>query len=172
MRSFRLWVYRLLVRYLPETRCFGLKVALLRWAGAQIGRNVRICSSANFLGNGKLAIGDDVWIGPGCFICPVGSSEIKIGSHCDLAPQVMLLTGSHEIDTAGAHIAGRGISADVSVGDGCWLGARSQILPGVILGRKTVVAAGSVVISTDIDGFGLVAGVPATLKKRFPMKAS
>lgn len=52
MKPFRLWLYGLVVRLLPETRAFALKAAVLRWCGAIVGRNVRINSSASFLGIG------------------------------------------------------------------------------------------------------------------------
>ncbi len=161
----RLWVFHRLARCLPETRCFTLKVALLRWCGAQIGRDVRINSSAVFTGTGRLVIGDDVWIGPGCFVSPVGDAEICIGSHVDLAPQVMILTGSHRIEPEGDHIGGAGTIASVTIGDGCWLGARITVLPGVSLAEKTVVAAGAVVTASVTEAKTLVAGVPARRKK-------
>ena len=165
MNSLRLYIYRLITSLLPETSCFGLKVCLLRWCGAKIGKNVRIGSSAVFLGTGALTIGDDVWIGANNFISPVTPASITIGSHCDLGPGVMIITGSHEIDPVGDHTAGKGIASSVSIGEGCWLGARSTILPGVNLARKTLVAAGSVV-TQNVEGESmLVAGVPAELKR-------
>lgn len=166
LKPFRLWLYRLLVHNLPETRCFGLKVVLLRWAGVQIGANVRVNSSAVFSGDGLLTIGDDVWIGAGDVISPTGDAEISIGSCCDLGPQVMIITGTHEIDPHGAHAGGRGYSKSVQVGDGCWLGARATILPGVTLQEKTVVAAGAVVTKSEEAGDVVLAGVPATVKRK------
>ena len=166
MKPFRLWIYRLLTWWLPETRCFGWKRVLLRWAGATIGKNVRINSSAIFGGNGTLIIGDDVWIGGGDVISPVSSARIVIGSHVDFGPQVMVITGSHEVDTQGDHIGGKGMALDVVIGSGCWLGARSIILPGVSVADKTVIAAGAVVTKSVEEIGTLVAGVPAVLKKR------
>ncbi len=167
MNSLRLWIYACVTRWIPETRGFGLKVWLLRWCGATIGENVRINSSATFSGTGKLTIGNDVWIGPGCFISPVGAAEIKIGNCVDLAPQVMVLTGSHVIDVGvGAHIGGEGIAASVAIGDGCWVGARATLLPGVSLAEKVLVAAGAVVTHTVVSSQTLVAGVPAVEKKK------
>ena len=167
LSSIRLWLYALVARVLPETRGFALKVFLLRRCGASVGRNVRINSSAVFSGTGSLAIGDDVWVGPKCFISPVGVSGIRIGNHVDLGPQVMILTGTHRIEPEGEHIGGAGTSASVSVGNGCWLGARSTLLPGVALADKTVVAAGAVVTASVTETKTLVAGVPARVKKRF-----
>lgn len=165
MNTLRLWLYFLIVRFLPETRCFALKAFLLRRCGAKVGNNVRIVSSARFVGNGKLIIGDDVWIGAECFISSVGDSIIEIGSHVDLAPQVMLITGTHEVDVQGLHVAGKGCSKSIKIGDGCWIGARSTVLPGVTFSKRIVVAAGSVVCAPiDVDNV-LVAGNPASIKK-------
>ncbi len=92
-------------------------------------------------------------------------AEIRIGNHVDMGPQVMVLTGSHKIDPKGEHIGGEGYSLSVTIGDGCWLGARSTILPGVTLADKTLVAAGAVVTQAVIESKSLVAGVPAKVKK-------
>lgn len=167
MKSYRLWIYFIICRVLPETRFFRLKTSLLRWCGAKIGANVRISSSAKFFGSGELDIGDDVWIGTYNVIHSVYRACIKIGNCCDLGPGVMILTGSHQIDPNGAHIAGKGTFADVEIGDGCWLGARSLILPGVKLGTNTIVAAGAVINKSSLESKCLYAGVPATLKKRY-----
>lgn len=164
MRTSGLWLYGIATRLLPETRFFGLKAWLLRRCGARVGKNVRISSSARFFGTGSLAIGDDVWIGSGNFIHSTHGASIVVGSCCDLGPDVMVLTGTHQVDSSGAHVAGRGMSADVEIGDGCWLGARSLILPGVKLPDKTLVAAGSVVAKSPIRKQMLVAGVPAIEK--------
>lgn len=160
-------MYRLIVRLLPETRCFAFKVGLLRWCGAIVGDGVRVCSSAIIVGNSKLVIGDDVWIGAGAFLSATGSATVEIGSHVDIAPRVMILTGSHEIDPQGAHIAGRGTSASVRVGSGSWLGAACVVLPGVELPEKTLVAAGSVVTRSITGANQLVAGSPAVVKKEY-----
>ncbi|MDD3468526.1 MAG: acyltransferase [Thermoguttaceae bacterium] len=162
MSPLRLYLYNLIVRLLPETRFFRFKAAFLRWCGAKVGQNVRICSSAKIQGNGALEIGDDVWIGSQMLL--ISTSKIQIGSHIDIAPQVLMLTGSHELDHTGEHVAGRGISLDVQINDGVWLGASAKILPGVTIERGTMVAAGSVVTRNQ-PSHALVAGVPAVVKK-------
>ena len=154
------------MRLLPETRFFGLKVAMLRWCGARVGRNVRICSSATIMGNGPLTIGDDVWIGERSFIRTSPGAGITIGSCCDIGPQVSIVTGTHEIDTTGPHVAGAGCGRSISIGDGCWLCLRSVVLPGVSLAVKTLVAAGAVVANDVTESGVMVAGVPAVVKRR------
>lgn len=165
MKPFRLWIFKLLTAWLPESRGFGVKNALLRWAGAKVGRNVRIYSSVKIVGTGTLEIGDDVHIGSDVFLSIVTPAGIMIGSHVDIGPGAMILTGSHRIDPVGEHIAGEGTATAVSIADGCWLGARSVVLPGVVLAKKTLVAAGAVVTKSVAIPQQLVAGVPAVVKR-------
>lgn len=166
MSSFGLWLYRVLTAWLPESRAFAWKRMWLRLAGAKIGKNVRIYSSARFLGNGRLEIGDDVHIGPEVMIYAVAPAGVTIGSSIDIGPRVTVLTGSHVIDPEGAHVAGKGTAAEVAIADGCWLGAGSIILPGVSLAKKTVVAAGAVVTKSAENEQVLLAGVPAKEVKK------
>ena len=167
MKPTRLWLFKLLTFLLPETRCYAFKVSLLRWCGATIGQNVRIVSGVEIVGNGKLSIGDDVFIGAGSRIVAVAPAEVIIGSHIDIAPQVLILTGTHLVEPEGSHMAGRGEARSVKIGDGCWLCARAAILPGVSLAEKTVVAAGSVVTQDVVEYETLVAGVPAKKVKSY-----
>lgn len=166
MKPMRIYLFARIMRILPETRFFGLKAALLRWCGATVGRNVRICSSATIMGNGPLTIGDDVWIGEMSFIRTSPGAGITIGSCCDIGPQVSIVTGTHEIDATGLHVAGAGHGRPVSIGDGCWLCLRSAILPGVSLAARTLVAAGAVVAGDVAEVGVMVAGVPAVVKRR------
>jgi acetyltransferase-like isoleucine patch superfamily enzyme len=78
MKTYRLWIYAMICRFLPETRFFGVKMTMLRWCGAKVGTNVRISSSARFYGGGQLIISNDVWIGTDCVIHSVAKANIKI----------------------------------------------------------------------------------------------
>lgn len=163
----RLLFYSIVSRFLPETRFWGLKRFILRWCGAIIGENVRIASSAKIIGCGELVIGDDVWIGPSVFLYPSMESAIYIGNGVDVAPCVKIVTGSHYVDPDGVHIAGKGYRKSVRIGNGCWLGCSSIILPGVEISDKVVVAAGAVVSASIKNNCVLVAGVPANIKKQY-----
>lgn len=145
MSSIGLWLYRMLTWWLPESRGFAWKRFLLRAAGADIGENVRIYSSALIIGTGKLVLGDDVHIGSGVLLSLAAPAKLMIGNHVDIAPMVTVVLGSHEIDPDGEHIGGMGFAEDVMIGDGSWIGAKATILPGVRLAPKTLVAAGAVV---------------------------
>lgn len=149
---------KLIFFVLPETRLFGFKARILQLAGARLGRNVRVCSSASILGGGDLLIGDDTWIGHQVLIC--SSSRVAIGKAVDIGPRVYIGTGTHEIDSEGAHSAGAGINKDVVIADGVWLGVGSTVLPGVTIGEKSVIAAGAVV-TEDVPPRVVAGGVPA-----------
>lgn len=162
MNSLRLFLVGLIVNMLPDTRCFGFKRALYKFAGVEVGANVRICSSAKIIGNGKLIIGNNTWIGHDTLI--ISTSSIVIGDNVDIAPRVYIGTGTHEIDLTTPGIAGKGINKDVLIGSGCWIGVGSSILPGTILGDKTIVAAGAIV-NKSFESHVIIAGVPGSVLK-------
>ncbi len=162
MKTSMLYFANCIFRMLPETKCFGLKRGLLRLSGAKIGSNVRICSSAMIIGAGELTIDDNTWVGHRCLIS--ASSSIKIGKNVDIAPNVYIGNGTHEITPDKERIASIELAKDIVIKDGCWLCANVTILPGVIVGDKCVVAAGSVV-TKSYGNMKLLAGIPAVVKK-------
>lgn len=153
---------------LPETRCFGLKRWLLRQSGAIVGHNVRICSSAKFIGSGQLTIGANTWIGHCCLIST--SSKITIGANCDLAPNVYIGNGTHRITPDCDRIANIETSEDIVIGNGCWICVNSTILPGVTIGDKCVIAAGAVVTRSYPDELIMLSGIPAHIVKTLKQK--
>ncbi len=163
MKGLFRYLMTLIMPLLPETKCFGFKRWLLRQTGAKVGNNVRICSSALFIGSGQLEIGDNTWIGHRCIIS--SSSNIIIGANCDLAPNVYIGNGTHKITPNQSRIADIEISKDITIGDGCWLCVNSTVLPGVSIASRCVVAAGSVVTSSFEEELVLVAGIPAKIKR-------
>lgn len=167
MKSIRLYIWSWIAGLIPESCWYALKNWILRWAGAKIGKNVRIYSSVRILGIGELEIGDDVHIGPEVMIYTNKGARVTIGSHVDIAPRVTILTGGHQIDPAGEHVAGKGTAKDIVIEDGCWIGACSTVLGGVTLRTKTVVAAGSVVTRSVEHGGCLITGMPAAYKKSY-----
>ena len=84
MREYRLHLYRLLSILLPEMSCNSIKRGMLRWCGATVGKNCRICSSALISGSGNLTIGDEVYIGSKVVIRAAEGSSIHIGNYAIL----------------------------------------------------------------------------------------
>lgn len=154
----RLFVANQLISLLPTTRFFSIKASLLRWAGINVGNNVRICSNVKIYGSGDLTIGDNTWIGHETLI--ICSGEIRIGANVDIAPRCYLGTGTHEIDLDSTHVAGKGISLPIQIGDGVWLCTHAVILPGVTIGERSIIAAGAVV-KGEVPILEMWGGLPA-----------
>ncbi len=164
MKSLRLYIVHAIFSFLPATRFFRLKASLLRWAGAAVGSNVRIVSSARFFLTGHLTIGDDTWIGHEVLIVG-GDADVSIGRKVDIAPRVTLVTGTHELLTTPGRTAGRGYSLPILIEDGVWIGTSATILGGVKVHELSMVAAGSLV-RDDVPSRSMVGGIPSRVINR------
>jgi acetyltransferase-like isoleucine patch superfamily enzyme len=109
----------------------------------------------------RFTIGSGCWVNVACLFDLAAS--ITIGDRVAFGPQVTLLTSTHDIGSS-SYRTGTLKNLPITIGDGCWLGARSTILPGVTVGPGSVVAAGAVV-NKDVPPNTLVAGVPAQVIK-------
>lgn len=146
---------------LPLTRFFGLRAWLLARRGVTVACGARIAGGSRVVGYGDVSIGEGTWLGPFALIVSHPEAPIAIGARCDIAPEVCILTGSHEIGGPERR-GGTGTASPVRIGDGCWIGARATILPGVTVGDSVIVAAGAVV-AADVPPNALVGGVPARI---------
>ena len=107
---------------------------------------------------GDVIIGDHTRVGlHNTIIGPV-----TIGSHVNLAQGITVTALNHNFSDSTLRIVS---TTPVVIGDDVWIGANAVVLPGVHIGRHVVVAAGAVVTRDVPDGC-VVAGVPATIKKR------
>jgi len=136
---------------------------LLRLAGLRIGREVTIFSES-FFGSGKCEIGSGSFISIRCLID--GSDWVRIGSRVYLAPGVEIITGTHVIGPPECR-AGPHANQPVEIGDGCWLGASSIVLPGVRVAKGCIIGAGAVVVSST-EPNGVYAGVSARRIRDLP----
>jgi acetyltransferase-like isoleucine patch superfamily enzyme len=138
-----------------------LKIALLQLAGCKIGRSTVLQSAIRFI-DGRIALGERVFINRNCLI--EGCGGIEIGADVHLAFGVSLITSTHQSGPSSRR-CGPSETRPIKIGAGAWLGANVTVLPGVTIGNGAVVAAGSVV-SMDVPPDCLVTGVPAVLKKQ------
>jgi maltose O-acetyltransferase len=127
-------------------------------AGVDCAPTARIIASAR-IATTNVSIGHDTFIGHYALITGNQDARIVIGSNVDIAPRVVILSGTHEIDMLSDHSAGKGAGGEVWIQDGVWIGANSTLLPGVTIGRKAVIGAGSVV-TRDIPPLCVAVGNP------------
>jgi maltose O-acetyltransferase len=165
------WRYlavRLLLWPVPVHSGGRLRSLALRCAGFRIGGGTLFADLPRFPGGQlylpNLAIGAGCWFNVGCTF-DLGAA-ITIGDNVLVGHEVLVLTTTHGVGLR-ARRGSDGISLPVSIGDGCWLGARCMILPGVAVGAGAVVAAGAVV-TEDVPANSMVAGVPARVMKTLP----
>ena len=88
-----------------------------------------------------------------------GESFIKIGENCDISSNVSLICGTHEIGNMNRR-AGKGISKDIIICDGVWIGYGSTIMGGVTIGEGSIIAAGSLV-NKNVPKNTIYGGIPA-----------
>lgn len=93
-------------------------------------------------------------------------AKIYIGRGTYVGPNVGLITANHDPTNPDIHLEPKSIT----LGDKCWIGMNSIILPGVTLGPNTTVGAGSVVTKSFPKGNCIIAGNPARLIRRFDCK--
>lgn len=131
-----------------------LRLALLRLFGAEVGRSVVIRSRVMIWMPWRLKIGDHVWIGEEAFLHNL--APITIDSHCCISQRAFLCTGSHHIRETDFKYRNK----PIHIQEGCWVAAQAFVGPGVVLGKNSVISAGSVVLS-NVPENQIMQGNPA-----------
>ncbi len=166
-------------------RAFSLA---MRSSFESLGPRSRLSLPIQLEGAGRIAIGDHVYLGPGCWLLthePGGRLEIgdgtSIAGYCVLSAATSVRIGRKVLFARNVYIADHrhGFEreetpvleqeiADISpvlIEDGAWLGQNVVILPGVTIGRGAVVGAGSVV-RNDVPARCVAVGAPARVVRK------
>lgn len=116
--------------------------------------------------NSKLIVGNNVRVTARCRITCAGS--IKIGNDVLIAPDVFITDHNHGTnpEIPGGYSKQSLLIENVNIEEGVWLGHRACILPGVTIGKHSIIGANSVV-THDIPEFCMAAGAPAQIIKRW-----
>ena len=104
-----------------------------------------------------IAIGDRTFVNYGCVMLDV--APIRIGTACQLATNVQLLTATHPVDPEPRRL-GWEYAEPITLGDNVWLGGGAIVCPGVTIGDDTVVGAGAAV-TRDLPSRVVAVGNPA-----------
>ncbi|WP_145088807.1 acyltransferase [Rosistilla carotiformis] len=98
-----------------------------------------------------------------------GEAEIRLGENVAVGFDTVFTTTTH-LGKFEDHRAAGGEEHPIRIGDGTWIAARVTVLPGTIIGRGCIVAAGAVVRG-ECQPNGLYAGVPAKRIRDLPTGA-
>ena len=117
----------------------GVRNLFFRLVGVRIGGGSTLHMGVRFFSPRGVTVGQDTKIGFGTFLD--GRAPLVIGSHTDIATDVMIYNSEHKLDDPefGATLE------KVVIGDYVFIGPRAIILPGVTIGNGAVIAAGAVV---------------------------
>ena len=126
--------------------------------GYKAGSRVRILRGVIIHHPDKLVLGEHTGVSSGTQINAAGGAEI--GKNVLIGPKCIIWSQNHLFKNRSIEIRSQGYEyRPVVIGDDVWIGASCVILPGVTLGKGSVIAAGAVVTKSCLAG-SIVAGVP------------
>lgn len=121
---------------------------------------------------GNIAIGEACFFSYDCIF--LDSAMITIGSYVAIGPRVVFATATHPVlwhdralrsDDGGLLHGAMCQALPINVGDHVWIGANATILPGVTIGARSTIGAGSVV-NRSIPPDVLAAGNPCRVIRK------
>lgn len=139
--------------------------------GVNLGVGARVSPRAQVKGAayiGNAIIGSDVSIGRGSYINSGFVMSARIGEYCSIAYNVVIgptehnvsrITSPYEAKALGLSSTTKNAAAPI-IGNGVWIGANVIVLRGIIIGERSIIAAGAVV-TKDVPCYELWGGVPA-----------
>lgn len=160
-----------MAKVMPKTNAtFGRVGGKLRYYCAKhickyVGENVNIEQGAVF--GRELSIGDKSGIGVDCVL----SGNITIGKFVNMGPEIYIYTTNHGHDRIDIPMQEQGYTKPrpVVIDDDVWIGSRVTILPGVHIGKGSIIGAAAVV-THDVEPYTIVGGNPAKLIKKRTVK--
>jgi len=108
-----------------------------------------------------IILGENVFMNYDCIMLDGG--YIRIGKHTLVGPHCQFYTPQHPMDYVERREE-KETAYPITIGEDCWLGGNVVVCPGVTIGNRCIIAAGSVV-TKDIPDDSLAAGIPAVVKR-------
>ena len=145
------------------------------------------------LDEGRLVIGEDTLLEPGCWLTLSPGARIEIGRGCFLNKNTMLAAmdgieigdhvmfanncfvgdADHRFDDPDQPITWQGFTSQgpVRIGSNCWFGVGCVVTSGVEIGERCVIGANSVV-TEDIPPRVIAAGAPARVIREIEFRSA
>ncbi len=131
---------------------------------AEIGRDCFVEAPFHCAYGINLSLGDRVYLNAGCTI--LDTAPVRIGDGTMLGPAVQIYCAEHAKDPD-LRARGLEIAHPVTIGKNVWIGGAAVILPGITIGDRAIIGAGSVV-TKSVAADKTVAGNPARPIKARP----
>ena len=165
IRGICYFFYLLFFRYTPEDwRIYSLFFPKIRSVLVSIylnkcGLNIRVKHNAEI--SPYCEVGNNSELGTRCLI----QGNVKIGNNVIMGPDIKIYSRNHEYSDLSVPIQSQGKKiGSVHIEDGVWIGANVIILPNIVVGRNSILAAGAVV-TKDVPPFAIMGGNPAKVIK-------
>jgi maltose O-acetyltransferase len=111
----------------------------------------------------NLKIGKHVRINENVFL----QGRISIGDYVMIAPNVAIYSKTHnyhDINTPMV-LSGESETRTVTIDNDVWIGINAVVLPGVTVGKGSIIGANSVV-TKNVEPYSIMGGVPARLIRK------
>jgi maltose O-acetyltransferase len=116
----------------------------------------------------NIVLGTKVFFNFNCVV--LDCAKVTIGNNVLFAPSVQIYTATHPISAAERRKWPES-AKPITIGSDVWVGGGAIICPGVSIGDRTVIGAGSVV-TRDIPSDVIAAGNPARVIRELPPEAA
>ena len=107
----------------------------------------------------NIKLGNKVFFNFNCVVLDV--MKVQIGSRTLIGPNVQIYTATHPLNYQ-ERAAGLEFAKPVIIGEDVWIGGSAVICPGVTIGDRTIIGAGSV-ITKDLPSDVFAAGNPCKI---------
>jgi maltose O-acetyltransferase len=160
-RQLCMQLYYQLARRLPvsyRSRCAkGLRRWLCERLFAECGQSVNVETGASFGDGSRVRVGDRSGLGVNASV-----GWITIGKDVMIGPDLLAINRNHAHSRLDTPMITQGYEPEreIVIEDDVWIGARVILLPGVRIGRGSIVGAGAVV-SASLPPWSVAGGVPA-----------
>ena len=139
MKSFIHGLYHFLISIIMWIPCHPLRRLMCRVVMRQFDMSSAICRNVDLRSPYRISVGAHTNINKKCVLD--GRGGLTIGNNVDIAQEVNIWTEQHDYNSA----TYQAVNRPVVIEDYVWLASRATVLPGVTLGRGTVVACGAIV---------------------------
>lgn len=138
----------------------GFPLQITGGENISIGKNFRSMWGCHlFADKGEIRIGDDISLNINVLIGASGG-KIHIGNNVLIGPNVVLRAADHGTARSALIQKQPHRGGLIAIEDDVWISSNAVVLRNVRLGKGCVVAAGAVV-TTDVEPYSIVGGVPA-----------
>lgn len=171
MKKITYFIYYAFISHLPNSRYWNVFNSIRVWYMCDVmklmlrGEANRFEDHVYISGPGRVKIGKSCQINEHVFI-----QGAEIGDYVMIAPNVSLVANMHKHERTDIPMVFQGkiTGNKVIIEDDVWIGRNATVMPGVRIGKGSIIAAHAVV-TKDIPPYSIAGGIPAkVIKQRIP----